>query len=504
MSTGVMKSGVVARLCALSATLVLAQCEAPGRRAGDIDIPTPRVLYSENGVLSATLTAAPAEVTVADRSFVSNVFNGDYLAPVLRLQRGDRLRLTFVNRIDRADIEIEGPEPSNLHYHGMAIPPVAPADDIFLSVPSGAGTSAHIAHGGLRDAGSNSYVYEWTVPSDHPQGLHWYHPHLHGRVEGQVLSGLSGLIYVDGFLRDHYPELASLTEHILYLRDIELPGAPDGAAKTKTINGVAGGVLRMRPGEIQIWEMGNLGADSFFDISVDGTSIWALSHDGNILIEPSPTESVFLPPASRAGVAIRAPARPGRYAIRTHAVDTGPQGDANPETVLATLIVEGASLHSEALVARLRQPAVRRAEISPTIEQIRALPITRRRTITYTESADGNTFFIDGRQVDMNRIDVRVRLGDVEEWTIRNMTGERHTFHIHQLDYLVTSINRSDEDARGLRDNIDVPYLENGVPGEVRIIVPFTNPSIVGRFVYHCHILEHEDKGMMAVIEVRR
>ncbi len=90
----------------------------------------------------------------------------------------------------------------------------------------------------------------------------------------------------------------------------------------------------------------------------------------------------------------------------------------------------------------------------------------------------------------------------MEEWTIQNVSGERHVFHIHQLDFLVTSINGVAQPADTLRDVVDLPYAVNGVPGEVKMIIPFTDPIMVGRFVFHCHIVGHEDAGMMANIVV--
>jgi FtsP/CotA-like multicopper oxidase with cupredoxin domain len=91
-----------------------------------------------------------------------------------------------------------------------------------------------------------------------------------------------------------------------------------------------------------------------------------------------------------------------------------------------------------------------------------------------------------------------VKLGSLEEWTIRNISGELHVFHIHQLDFQVTEVNGVKQAFIGYQDTVNVPYQ-----GRVKILIPFTNPVIVGKFVYHCHILEHEDKGMMAVIQVR-
>ena len=117
----------------------------------------------------------------------------------------------------------------------------------------------------------------------------------------------------------------------------------------------------------------------------------------------------------------------------------------------------------------------------------------------FSETGDGDTLFIDGRTFEPSRTDTRVKLGAVEEWTIRNESGELHDFHIHQTHFQVTEVNGVPEPFDGYRDIVNVP-----VHGEVKVIIPFTDPVIVGRFVYHCHLLSHEDKGMMATIEVAR
>jgi FtsP/CotA-like multicopper oxidase with cupredoxin domain len=123
--------------------------------------------------------------------------------------------------------------------------------------------------------------------------------------------------------------------------------------------------------------------------------------------------------------------------------------------------------------------------------------ITGRRTIVFSETADGDTLFVDGRTFDPSRTDTRVTLGAIEEWTIRNESGELHDFHIHQTHFQVTEVNGVRQRFDGYQDIVNVP-----VHGAVKVIIPFTDPVIVGRFVYHCHLLSHEDKGMMATIEV--
>ena len=263
---------------------------------------------------------------------------------------------------------------------------VAPGDDVFLDVGAGA-----------------DYDYRWQVPADHAQGTHWYHPHSHGLVEPQILSGMSGMLVIDGLIAQHYTAFADLVERHLLLKDIVLPGADPDAANTKTINGMLGGTLRMRPGEMQVWNLGNLGADAYFDFAVPGVQLWEINRDGNVLIQPRRLSSVYLPPGARATVVVVAPLQTGTLGVRTLAVETGPQGDPNPEVQLATLDISGAPVDSAALQARLLRPADSPDTIGNTPAEVAALPITRRRVVTFSETADGNTFFIDGRQYDPGR-----------------------------------------------------------------------------------------------------
>jgi suppressor of ftsI len=202
------------------------------------DLPDPPELRSEDGVLRGTLTVAPAEVTVRGCMIVSNVINGDYMAPTLRVRRGDTIEVKAVNRIGAADVNIDGPEPTNIHYHGMDVAPSLepPGDNVFIRIEP-----------------DRRLRYDVFVPEDHPQGLHWYHAHVHHFVDDQIGSGVSGMLIVEGFIEKQYPELAGLRQRVMVFKDFTFPGFEDGDARAKSLNGFADPPIRARPGEYQIW-----------------------------------------------------------------------------------------------------------------------------------------------------------------------------------------------------------------------------------------------------------
>jgi suppressor of ftsI len=153
--------------------------------------------------------------------------------------------------------------------------------------------------------------------------------------------------------------------------------------------------------------------------------------------------------------------------------------------------------------ASIEDEILRQRSIGPQwIDEVRAAPIARRRTLVYSKTPDRKVFMIDGRVIDEARIDQAVRLGDTEEWTVVNTDQQYHSFHIHQTPFLVTEVGGVGWSDASLRDTFSVPPATDQGPGMLKVVIPFTDPVIVGRFVYHCHAVDHEDKGMMGVIEV--
>jgi FtsP/CotA-like multicopper oxidase with cupredoxin domain len=170
-----------------------------------------------------------------------------------------------------------------------------------------------------------------------------------------------------------------------------------------------------------------------------------------------------------------------------------------PGRKLATISSRGAGASgADAESHVLRQ----RLAVAPWTDEVRSSPIARRRTLTYSRTADRKVFMIDGHVMQEERVDQTVRLGDTEEWTVVNTDNQYHSFHIHQTAFLVTEVNGVRQNEDSLRDTYSLPPATDAGPGVLKVVIPFTDPVIVGRFVYHCHAVDHEDEGMMGVVEV--
>jgi FtsP/CotA-like multicopper oxidase with cupredoxin domain len=424
----------------------------------------PAVVASRDGVLELTLAAAESPVTVAGQRVTAAAYNESYLSPTLRARPGDVIRLRLLNRLG---------DPTNIHLHGLAVSPLANADDVFLHVPPG----------GARD-------YEIRIPSNHAPGLYWYHPHAHRHSDDQVRDGMAGALIVEGLL-DPFPALHAVKERVLLLKDVQIQKGRVvhlgiGQHAIRTVNGVLNPTITLRPGETELWRIGNVGADLYYRLTLDGHRFYEVARDGHRRTHLVPKRDLVLEPGAREEVLVQA-AGPGTYRLQTAGFDTGPEGNRYPGAVLASVRVAGAAVTPIALPEHLLPVADLRGAV------------TGRRSIAFSETEDGDTLFIDGRTFDPRRTDTRVKLGAVEEWTIRNESEELHDFHIHQTHFQVTEVNGVEQRFDGYQDIVNVP-----VHGEVKVIIPFTDPLIVGRFVYHCHLLAHEDKGMMATIEVTR
>jgi FtsP/CotA-like multicopper oxidase with cupredoxin domain len=461
----VLRSGAVL-LVPGAALLQSARAEVEGREP----LIQPPEIRSRNGVLNATITAAPGRVQLREYAFPGFLYNDAYLPPLLRVRLGDVMRITFRNNLPD--------DPSNLHYHGMTVSPRGNSDNVFVHVHPG-----------------DEFAYEVRVPATGRQGpgLFWYHPHAHGVVAKQMLGGMSGGLVVDGS-EQLFPILQGLPERFFLIKHAELGEGNE----IISINGQLNPMVEVRPGEMQFWRIANIGATLFIKFQIEGMPLYVMATDGHPLSQPRKMSEFFLGPGERIDAIAIGP-QAGEYAMRTISFPNEAWRKPDPPQQLATVVSAGSPpTRADAEAEILRQ----RIDGARWIDEVRSTTIARRRRLEYSKTPDRHAFMIDGRVMDESRVDQTVKLGDTEEWTVINTDQQYHSFHIHQTAFLVTEINGVGQNEDSLRDTFSVPPATDEGPGILKVVIPFTDPVIVGRFVYHCHAVDHEDKGMMGIVEV--
>lgn len=437
----------------------------------------PPIISSEDGVLDAVFNVDFSLNEVNGKQFTSSTYNGLYTPPVLIVNPGDTIRLHVNNFIDQM---------TNVHYHGMNVSPLSPSDDIFIMIPP-----------------TGDFDYEVQIPENHPEGMFYYHSHLYGLTEFQIMSGLSGGLIVNGIL-DPFPQLAGIKHQVMYLKDVQIidgqvpsENVDISAPTNATVNGQTNPVLSIRPGETQFWQIANIGADHYYDLELEGHQFFEIERDGNRHNQTVVKDEEYMPTASRVGVLVQG-GKPGIYRLRAKKINTGPQGDHYGGVTMLTMVVEGDPVEDP-----IELPIPQ--EEFPVVEDLCDQPVQKDRTFVFSETENGDTFFINGKEFDPERVDTFVQIGGLERWTIQNTSQELHVFHIHLTDFQVCEVNGVPQPFVGRQDTVNLPYEGQDPswegPGEVVIVIDFTDPVIEGKAVYHCHIGQHEDNGMMAVFE---
>jgi FtsP/CotA-like multicopper oxidase with cupredoxin domain len=419
---------------------------------------------SIDGVLTVTLEAAEEPVTIGRVTLPGAVYNHQYAGPMLRVHPGDRMRIRLVNHLRRI---------TNLHFHGIDTSPRGNSDNMHISVAPG-----------------ESFDYDVLIPATQPPGLYWYHDHTHGISRQNVMGGLSGALMVEGF-RAQFAALATVREQVLVLKDYEFDESDDPYVRkvlhkfVQTVNGQESARVAMAPGETQLWHISNQSADSYFHLRLPGHRFRLIGQDGAATLKERGLEQIDIMPAERVEVLVTASAA-GRYPLFSEGMPTGEGASKANRRQLGEVTVSGSPV-----------AAIPGISVFPPREDLRDRRMDAYRTIRFSQLDDDEHFLIDGKSFDHMRTDTRVPLGNLEEWTVRNETDDFHEFHIHQVSFQVTEINGEPQPLEAYRDVVRVPER-----GEVKVRMAFTDPVIVGHFMYHCHILKHEDHGMMANIEV--
>ncbi len=432
---------------------------------------------------------------------------------------------------------------TNLHFHGLTVPPLCHQDEVLKT---------SIA------AGAPPFEYRFRIPAHEPPGLYWYHPHIHGFTTPQVLGGASGALIIEGIERAN-PALAGMAERVLVIRDQDLvhPDAPpsklepvvpkmlidrDGdsanngtgfgkPAKDLSINYVPvpypdypPATLQMRPGERQLWRVVNACGITYLNLAVifqhsaqklgivaiDGVPLSA-NGDADHAVEWR--DHVGLPPGARVEFIVSAPPSGVPALFVTRSVDTGQGGENDPNRALAAIVTS-----PDARPAASSLPSAHEPLPPPALPWLGDVAPVRVRRLYFSERlsnpADPNSatdFYltVDGETPKAfdpasTEPNIVVRQGDVEDWIIENRSTELHAFHIHQLHFLLIDWSGVPVNEPFLRDTVNVPYFTGRsleYPS-VRLRMDFRDPDTVGTFVYHCHLLEHEDGGMMGTIRV--
>jgi FtsP/CotA-like multicopper oxidase with cupredoxin domain len=548
----------VAFLC-LAPWCVRAESVCPRPDPGS-NVEEPQDLRSQNGVLEVQLTASNIKLANGSTRYCYTDAAG-HESPTLRVHPGDLVvlhlknALTDINHESAAGMHmhaaanpctsgIMSPVSTNLHFHGLTIPPVCHQDDVMK-------TSVQ--------PGDAPFEYRFRVPANEPPGLYWYHPHIHGFSKEQLLGGASGALIVEGIERAK-KATAGLPERVIVIRDLDLmnPNAPpaksepvvpkfmidrDGdaanngtgfgkPAKDLSINYVpvpypdyTPAVIETRPGEKQLWRVLNASAITYLNLSVlynrVPQALGLVAMDGvpmnqnDSLKDSVDTQThIGLPPGARVEFIVTGPPEGVAGLLVTRTVDTGPGGENDPNRMLAKVVASANARGSRSTLAASPEP------LPPASETwLGAVPPVKIRHLYFSEKlTDPNDptsaieFYltVDGEQPKMfdmnsNVPNIVAQQGTVEDWIIENRSSELHAFHIHQLHFLLLDYMGRQLNEGFLRDTVNVPYF-NGhslAYPSVRLRMDFRDPNTVGTFVYHCHLLEHEDRGMMGSIEVK-
>lgn len=422
--------------------------------------------------VEVTLTAAPTRVSLVPGVLTSvYAYNGRVPGPTLEAHEGDRVIIHFRNEL---------PEPTTVHWHGLHIPVTADGSPYYPIAP---GTQ-------------HDYSYILQPGS---AGTYWYHPHPDHSTGGQIARGLFGAFIV----RPALDPLPPLPEKLLVLSDNRLlddgsidwadPRSPQGMIDE--VNGREGNLLfvsgavaptfTIRSGEIQRWRIINASAARVYRLALSGHTFLHVANDGGLFERPVEVKEIVVANSERVELLVRGTGAPGSRSVLQalpydrYVPQTRPKDWDVPRDLLTLQYAPDPPVVPVVLPDRLRPV--------PALDPAKA---TMRRAISMSQG------LINGRMMDMNRVDVRARLGATEIWTIENLVGMDHPFHLHGFEFQVLDRNGVPEPFRSWKDSVNVPKHET-----VRFITRFDDYP--GRWMFHCHILDHEDNGMMGVLEVR-
>ncbi|SEA24536.1 Multicopper oxidase with three cupredoxin domains (includes cell division protein FtsP and spore coat protein CotA) [Thalassobacillus cyri] len=391
-------------------------------------------------------------------------YNGDYLGPVIKARKGEEVSVKVKNKLDEA---------TTVHWHGLEVN----------------GKQDGGPHSGIQSG--ESWNPKFTI--DQPAATLWYHPHLLHKTGEQVYMGLAGLFYIEDEISESLDipkeygvndiplviQDKQLFENGTYEYDLTMHDIMMGLqGNVVLVNGAIQPYLEVPKGKVRLRLLNGSNAKTYdFQLS-DGESFQQIASDGGFLEKPVEMSGLTMSAAERAEII-----------VDFSDYETGDIVELSHQDYdLMKFVVTDQESKEYTIPEKLTD--------IPEIDTDTAV-----RTREFVMSGMGRSVSINGKQMDMDRVDEEVKLGDTEIWEVSNdgsgmMGGMPHPFHVHGVQFRI--IDRGGDppppNERGWKDTVNV------YPGEmVRLIATFDHS---GLFMYHCHILEHEDSGMMGQYEV--
>ena len=400
-------------------------------------------------------------------------YNNAFPGPLIELREGQRITIDFANRLGLD---------STIHWHGLPVPPDqdgSPMDPV---------------------APGENRVYAFDVPMG-SAGTYWYHPHAHQTTTSQVGHGLAAPLIV----RSADDPLRALPELTLMITSLTLDQNGQVATGAAAMGGMGGMMATgagellvngqklplhaMTPGVTERWRIINATADRYLRLGFDGHPFAVVGTDGGLLGEPLPGLTEWLlAPAQRVEIVVNIAARQStRYTLRDLGYAGGMSTGGGGE--LMTIVTGRVPAH-----APTDLPAVLRP-----VADLGAVSARQRVVLSAARMGMMGPFLINGKSFDMNRVDLETVVGRVELWDLVNTTFMDHPIHIHGTQFQV--VGRT---VKGLATPVAYPaWLDTvNVPAGETITIK-TRQTMPGKRMFHCHLLPHEDAGMMAVLDVQ-
>ena len=436
--------------------------------------PGPAVLRNESrapNTVEVTIVAEPTQLSfLPGKSTVGYAYNGRVPGPTLEIYEGDKVIVHFTNKL---------PEPTTIHWHGLHIPAASDGSPYYPVAPGA------------------TFDYVFTLQPG-TAGTYWYHPHPGHNTGPQIAKGLFGSLIV----RSRDDPLKGIPEKLIVLSDnrfredgsidIPDPASPQGGIDFENgrecahifVNGELDPTISIRPGEVQRWRIINASAARVYRLAIPGHTLLHVGNDGGLFERPLEVKEILIANSERVEILVRGTGSPGSVTV----VQNLPYDRYSPHTrpthwdktvdLLTIQYTTETALKPKAIPASLR--------VIPPIDTALAV---RTRVFVLGQG------FINGKLHDMDRVDETGKVGDVEIWQVENIVGMDHPFHLHGFQFQVIDRDGVPEPFRSWKDTVNVP--KHSV---VRFIVRFSD--FAGKWMYHCHILDHEDHGMMGVLEL--